>query len=181
MSSSSNVNKTNRRVMPVPKPRESQGQMHQHEQHQQKQPNKSSDAESYGTGNYDESSFEAPQTNVPVRGIGLDVLGQVPTGVNSYLISEWETTAAKVGASIRIIAKLNCGIDGVARVQVFHQSNNQEIWVESVNGFINKGVVTANWIAKANVKDFDKGDYFFTILGGRANAQSTNRLKLTGK
>lgn len=177
---SSNVN-NNRRVMPVPQSRESQGQMHEHRQHQQKQPNNATDAESYGTGNYDKSSFQAPQTNIPVRGIGLDVLGQTPTGVNSYLISAWEKTVARVGTSVRIRATLNCGINGVVRVQVFHQHNNQDVWVESVNGFINKGIVTANWVTKDNVKDYDKGDYFFTIIGGKANAQSTNRLKLIGK
>jgi hypothetical protein len=177
---SSNGVNNNRRVMPVPKGRESQGQMHQHQNQQQKQPG-GSGGDSFGTGQFDQSSFEAPQTKVPVRGVGVDVFGDAAVGTNSYLISEWETTSAKVGASVRIRAKLNRGVDGVARVQVFHLFNGQETWVESVNGFINKGVVTASWVAKNNVVNFDKGEYFFTIIGGRANAQSTNRLKLSGK
>ena len=177
--SSSGIN-NNRRVMPVPKPRESQGQMHQHQNHQQKQP-KNSGGDGFGTGTFDQSSFEAPQTKVPVRGVGVDVFGDASVGTNSYLISEWATTQAKVGANVRIRATLNRGIDGVARVQVFHHHNGQETWVDSVNGFINKGVVTASWVVKDNIKDYDQGEYFFTIIGGRANAQSTNRLKLSGK
>lgn len=178
--SANNVNNKTRVVMPIPQGRGAQGQMHQHQQRQQKQPNNSG-GESYGTGNFDESSFQAPQTQVPVRGIGTDVFGDAPVGTNSYLVSEWETTQAKVGANVRIKAKLNRGIDGVARIQVFHEHNGQQIWVESVNGFINKGVVTASWVTKDNINDYDKGNYFFTIIGGRANAQSTNRLKLSGK
>jgi hypothetical protein len=177
---SNNIN-NNRRVMPVPQGRGAQGQMHQHRQQQQQRVPANSGGDGFGTGNFDRSSFEAPQTSVPVRGIGVDVVGGVPVDANSYLIAEWETTSARVGENVRIRAKLNRGIDGVARVQVFHEHRGQQVWVESINGFINKGVVTANWIAKDNITDYDKGFYFFTIIGGRANAQSTNQLKLRGK
>jgi hypothetical protein len=176
---SSNGINNNRRVMPVPKPRESQGQMHQHQNQQQKQPRGGGD--SFGTGQFDKSSFDAPQTKVPVRGVDVDVFGAAAVDTNFYLISEWEKNAAKVGDNVRIRAKLNRGIDGVARVQIFHQYEGRETWVDSVNGFINKGIVTASWVVKDNLTNYDKGDYFFTIIGGRANAQSTNRLKLSGK
>jgi len=170
------VNNVNRyRIMPPSASKNPNNQFYQKEpQEQQEQP-------SGATGNFDESSFQAPQTQVPVRGIGVDIFGDAPVSANAYLVAEWEKTSATVGEGVRIKAVLNKGIDGVVRVQVIHDCNGQQIWVESVNGFLNKGVVTASWIAKDKVKDWDKGTYFFTIIGGKANATAGNRLKLSGK
>ncbi len=166
------VNNVNRyRIMP---PSASKNPNNQFYQKEQEQPGGA-------TGNFDQSSFQAPQTQIPVRGIGVDIFGDAPVGANSYLVAEWEKTSASVGEGVRIKAVLNNGIDGVVRVQVIHDCDGQQIWVESVNGFLNKGVVTASWVAKDKVKDWDKGSYFFTIIGGKANATSGNRLTLSGK
>ncbi len=130
------------------------------------------------TGGFDKSSLEAPQTHVPVHGVRLDVIGRAPVGANFYLIAEWSKTHARVGDTVLIRAVLSRGINGAVRVQIFHEVDNRQIWVESVNGFINKGVVSARWTTKNKAKDYDRGCYFFTIIGGRANATSSNRLTL---
>ncbi len=161
--------------MPPSASRHPNNQFYQKEQ--QNQPEQAGET----TGNYDQSSFQSPQTQVPRRGVGVDIFGEAPVGANSYLVADWEKTSAKVGENVRIKAVLNKGIDGVVRVQVIHDVDGRQVWVESVNGFLNKGVVTASWVAKDNVKDWSKGNYFFTIISGKANATSGNRLKLTGK
>lgn len=138
-------------------------------------------AHSNDGGNFDESSFEAPETRVPQRGPTIDIFGGANVGANAYLIAQWEKTSAAVGDPVRIRAVLNRGIDGVVRVQVIHDCDGQQVWVESVNGFLNKGVVTAVWVTKDTVKNWNDGEFFFTIIGGRANATSANRLRLTGK
>ena len=130
------------------------------------------------TGGFDRSSLEAPQTLVPVHGVGLDVIGRAPVGANLYLIAEWSKTHARVGDLVRIKAVLSKGLNGAVRVQIFHDVDHQQIWLESVNGFINKGVVSAKWITKNKARNYDQGSYFFTIIGGRASATSTNRLIL---
>jgi hypothetical protein len=169
------VNKVDRyRITPPSASRNPNNQFYQKEQQQQQ--------ESTGTtGNFDKSSFQAPQTQIPLRGTRVDIFGDAPVGANSYLVAAWEKPSAGVGEGVRIKAVLNKGIDGVVRVQVIHDHDGQQTWVESVNGFLNKGVVTASWITKDNVKDWDKGTYFFTIIGGKANATSSNRLKLLKK
>jgi len=170
------VNKVNRyRITPPSASKNPNNQFYQKEP--QTQPEQTGGT----TGNFDQSSFQAPQTQIPLRGVGVDIFGDAPVGANSYLVAEWEKTSAAVGESIRIKAVLNKGIDGVVRVQVIHDCNGQQIWVESVNGFLNKGVVTASWVTKNTVKDWNKGSYFFTIIGGKANATSGNRLTLSGK
>ena len=169
------VNNVNRyRIIPPSASKNPNNQFYRKEQQQQEQ-------SSGTTGNFDHSSFQAPQTQVPVRGIGVDIFGDAPVSANAYLVADWEKTSAAVGEGVRVRAVLNKGIDGVVRVQVIHDYNGQQIWVESVNGFLNKGVVTASWVTKDNVKDWDKGTYFFTIIGGKANATAGNRLKLLRK
>lgn len=163
------------RIMPPPPARNSNNQFYQ------KEPPPEPPQSGGATGNFDKSSFDAPETRVPQRGPTIDIFGGASVGANAYLIAEWEKTSAGVGESVRIRAVLNKGVDGVVRVQVIHDHDGQQVWVESVNGFLNKGVVTANWVTKDTVKDWNKGSFFFTIIGGKANATSGNRLKLTGK
>lgn len=171
------VNNVNRyRIMPPSASRNPNNQFYQKEQ-QQQQEQQSGGA----TGSFDKSSFEAPETRVPQRGVGVDIFGGANVGANAYLVADWEKTSASVGENVRIKAVLNAGVDGVVRVQVIHDCDGQQIWVESVNGFLNKGVVTASWTTKDTVKEWNKGSFFFTIIGGKANATSGNRLKLTGK
>ncbi len=171
------VNNVNRyRIMPPSASRNPNNQFYQKEQ-QQQQEQQSGGA----TGSFDKSSFEAPETRVPQRGVGVDIFGGASVGANAYLVADWEKTSASVGENVRIKAVLNAGVDGVVRVQVIHDCDGQQIWVESVNGFLNKGVVTASWTTKDTVKEWNKGSFFFTIIGGKANATSGNRLKLTGK
>jgi|GEM_PF-2253795 len=166
------------RIMPPSASRSPNNQFYQKQPQQQPSPGRSSDST---TGSFDKSSFEAPETRVPQRGLMVDIFGGANVGANAYLIANWEKTSAAVGESVRIKAVLNTGIDGVVRVQVIHDYDGQQVWVESVNGFLNKGVVSANWSAKDTVKDWNKGSFFFTIIGGKANATSGNRLTLTGK
>ena len=173
------VNNANRyRIMPPTPSRNPNNQFYQKEQQSQQQGQEQTGG---ATGNFDKSSFEAPETKVPQRGPSVDIFGGANVGANAYLIAEWEKTSAGIGESIRIRAVLNKGIDGVVRVQVIHDYDGQQVWVESVNGFLNKGVVTANWVTKDTVKNWDKGTFFLTIIGGKANATSGNRLKLSGK
>jgi hypothetical protein len=168
------VNKVNRyRITPPSESKNPNNQFYQKQPQQQKQ------QQSTGTtGQFDKSSFEAPQTQIPLRGTSVDIFGGAPVGANSYLVAKWESESARVGEAVRIRAVLNKGIDGVVRVQVIHDYDGQQVWVESVNGFLNKGVVTASWVTKDTVKDWNKGTFFFTIIGGKANATSSNRLKL---
>ena len=161
------------RIMPPSAGRQPNNQFYQKQQQQQ--------PATGVTGNFDKSSFDAPETRVPQRGPAVDIFGGVNVSANAYLVAQWEKTSAAVGESVRIKAVLNKGVDGAVRVQVIHDCDGQQIWVESVNGFINKGVVTASWTAKDTVKDWSKGSYFFTIIGGKANATSGNRLTLSGK
>ncbi len=169
------VNNVNRyRIMPPSASRNPNNQFYQKEQ-QKQQEQQSSGA----TGSFDKSSFEAPETRVPQRGPTVDIFGGANVGANAYLVAEWANTSAGIGESVRIKAVLNQGIDGAVRVQVIHDCNGQQVWVESVNGFLNKGVVTASWTTKDTVKDWNKGSFFFTIIGGKANATSGNRLKLS--
>lgn len=169
------VNNVNRyRIMPPSASRNPNNQFYQKEQQQQQQ-------SGGNTGSFDQSSFEAPETRVPQRGVGVDIFGGANVGANAYLVADWEKTSAAVGENVRIKAVLNAGVDGVVRVQVIHECDGQQIWVESVNGFLNKGVVTASWTTKDTVKDWNKGSFFFTIIGGKANATSGNRLKLTDR
>ena len=163
------------RIMP---PSASRNPNNQFYQKQQQQPQQQLGG---ATGNFDKSSFEAPETRIPQRGPNVDIFGGVNVSANAFLIAQWEKTSAAVGESVRIRAVLNKGIDGAVRVQVIHDHDDQQIWVESVNGFINKGVVNAIWTAKDTVKDWNKGSFFFTIIGGKANATSGNRLTLSGK
>ena len=163
------------RIMPPSASRNPNNQFYQKQP--QQQPQQSSGA----TGNFDKSSFEAPETRVPQRGLTVDIFGGANVSANAYLIAQWEKTFAAVGETVRIRAILNKGIDGAVRVQVIHDYDGQQIWVESVNGFINKGVVSASWTTKDTVKDWNKGSFFFTIIGGKANATSGNRLSLAGK
>ena len=162
------------RIMPPSASRNPNNQFYQKEQ-QQQQEQQSSGA----TGSFDKSSFEAPETRVPQRGPTVDIFGGANVGANAYLVAEWANTSAGIGETVRIKAVLNKGIDGAVRVQVIHDCNGQQVWVESVNGFLNKGVVTASWTTKDTVKDWNKGSFFFTIIGGKANATSGNRLKLS--
>lgn len=168
------VNNINRyRIVPPTASRNPNNQFYQKEQQQQQQ-------ESSGnTGNFDQSSFDAPETRVPQRGPAVDIFGGANVGANAYLVAQWDQTSAKVGDIVRIRAVLNKGIDGVARIQVIHDCEGQQTWVETINGFINKGVVTAGWTTKDTVKDWNKGTFFFTIIGGKANATASNRLKLS--
>jgi hypothetical protein len=169
------VNNANRyRIMPPSASRNPNNQFYQKEQQQQQQ-------SGGNTGAFDKSSFEAPETRIPQRGPTVDIFGGANVGANSYLVAEWAKTSAAVGETVRIKALLNTGIDGAVRVQVIHDCDGQQVWVESVNGFLNKGVVTASWTAKDTVKDWNKGNFFFTIIGGKANATSGNRLTLSGK
>lgn len=167
---SNNINRY--RIMPPSAGRQPNNQFYQKQQDQQPE------QQNEPTGNFDQSSFQAPQTQIPQRGYSVDIFGDAPVSANAYIVADWEKTSAKVGESIRIKAVLNKGIDGVVRVQVIHDINGQQVWLESVNGFLNKGVVNAVWISK-KVKDWDQGEYFFTIIGGKANATSGNRLKLS--
>ncbi|HEY0457987.1 MAG TPA: hypothetical protein VGC97_02475 [Pyrinomonadaceae bacterium] len=170
------VNKVDRyRIIPPTASKNPNNQFYQKEQSHQ--PPQSTGA----TGGFDQSSFEAPQTQIPQRGTRVDIFGDAPVGANSYLVAKWETTCARIGEAVRIRAVLNKGINGVVRVQVIHEYNGQQTWVESVNGFLNKGVVSASWMTKDTVKDWDKGNFFFTIIGGKANATSSDRLTLTAK
>lgn len=170
------VNNVNRyRIMPPSASRNPNNQFYQKEQQQQKQQS------SGNTGSFDKSSFEAPETRVPQRGPTVDIFGGANVSANSYLVAKWETESAKVGETVRIRAVLDKGVDGAVRVQVIHDCDGQQVWVESVNGFLNKGVVTASWTTKDTVKDWNKGSFFFTIIGGKANATSSNRLTLSGK
>lgn len=167
------VNNVNRyRIMPPSASRNPNNQFYQKDQQQEQQQS------SGNTGAFDKSSFEAPETRVPQRGPTVDIFGGANVGANSYLVAKWETESAKVGETVRIRAVLDKGVDGAVRVQVIHDCNGQQVWVESVNGFLNKGVVTASWTTKDTVKDWNKGSFFFTIIGGKANATSSNRLKL---
>lgn len=166
------VNNVNRyRIMPPSASRNPNNQFYQKEQQQEQSGG--------NTGNFDKSSFEAPETRIPQRGPTVDIFGGVNVGANSYLVAKWETESAKVGETVRIRAVLDKGVDGAVRVQVIHDCDGQQAWVESVNGFLNKGVVTASWTTKDTVKDWNKGSFFFTIIGGKANATSSNRLKLS--
>jgi hypothetical protein len=167
------------RIMPPSASRRANNQFYQKEQPQNQQPPEEQSSDT--TGNFDKSSFEAPETRVPQRGPTVDIFGGANVGANAYLIAQWEKTSAAVGESVRIRAVLNKGVDGAVRVQVIHECGGQQVWVESVNGFLNKGVVTASWTTKDTVKDWNKGSFFFTIIGGKANATSGNRLTLTGK
>jgi hypothetical protein len=167
------------RIMPPSAGRKPNNQFYQKEQQQPPQPQQ---PESSGqTGSFDKSSFEAPETRIPQRGPTVDIFGGANVGANAYLVAQWEKASAAIGENVRIRAVLNKGIDGVVRVQVIHDYDGRQVWVESVNGFLNKGVVTASWTTKDTVKDWDKGGFFFTIIGGKANATSGNRLILTGK
>jgi len=169
------VNNVNRyRIMPPSASKNPNNQFYQKEQQSQPQPQSSGD-----TGSFDKSSFEAPETRVPRRGVDVDIFGAAPVGANSYLVAEWDKTSAGVSENVRIRAVLNKNIDGVARIQVIHDHDGQQTWVETVNGFITKGVVNASWTTKNTVKDWNKGAYFFTIIGGKANATASNRLKLS--
>ena len=167
-----NVNRY--RIMPPSAGRNPNNQFYQKEP--QAQPESSG-----STGNFDKSSFDAPETRVPQRGPTVDIFGGANVGANAYLVAQWEKTSAAVGESVRIRAVLNKGIDGAVRVQVIHDCDGQQVWVESVNGFLNKGVVTASWTTKDTVQNWNKGSFFFTIIGGKANATSGNRLSLAGK
>lgn len=169
------VNNVNRyRIMPPAASRNPNNQFYQKQQQQQEEQQSGG-----ATGNFDKSSFEAPETKVPQRGPTVDIFGGASVGANAYLVAEWAQTSAKIGDIVRIKAVLNKGIDGAVRVQVVHDCSGQQVWVESVNGFLNKGVVTASWTTKDTVKDWNKGTFFFTIIGGKANATSGNRLKLS--
>jgi hypothetical protein len=173
------VNNANRyRIMPPTASRNPNNQFYQKEQQQQNQQQQQSGG---STGAFDKSSFEAPETRIPQRGPTVDIFGGANVGANAYLIAQWEKTSASVGETVRIKAVLNKGVDGAVRVQVIHDCDGSQVWVESVNGFLNKGVVTASWTTKDTVKDWNKGTYFFTLIGGKANATSGNRLTLTGK
>jgi len=163
------------RIMPPSASRNPNNQFYQKEQQQPQQ------QAGGGSGTFDKSSFEAPETRIPQRGPNVDIFGGVNVSSNAYLIAQWEKTAAAVGESVRIRAVLNKGIDGAVRVQVIHDCDGQQVWVESVNGFINKGVVSAAWTTKDTVKNWNKGSFFFTIIGGKANATSGNRLTLSSK
>ena len=162
------------RIMPPSASRNPNNKFYQKQQQEEPQ-------SSGTTGSFDKSSFEAPETRIPQRGPTVDIFGGANVGANAYLIAQWEKTSASVGESVRIRAVLNKGLDGAVRVQVIHDYDGRQVWVESINGFLNKGVVTASWTTKDTVKDCHKGGFFFTIIGGKANATSGNRLTLSGK
>jgi hypothetical protein len=129
-----------------------------------------------------QTGFSAADSFVPQKNAVIDSGSFVPnTSANFYKTAQWEKTAATPNINVKIIAELHGSApDGTpVQINIIHNlSENQKSVYDSVSGVLNKGVVSASWQTKAKGTDWNKGNFTFLIIGGKASRESTNALKL---
>jgi acetolactate synthase regulatory subunit len=121
---------------------------------------------------------DAPKTKVPVH-LHFDAVGRA-TGQRSFRVCEWSATQAGLNQNIKVNVAIDGQVpDGKATLQIIHRLNGVEAWVDSVDGHLQKGIVTGSWKAKAKITNWNVGYYIFIVIAGGANCRSSNSLKLT--
>lgn len=154
-----------KKVMPIFGGHGAQNQNHQKENNQNGQ-----------------TGFNQTDSFVPQKNAMIDSGSFVPnTGANFYKTAQWEKENASPNTNVKIIAELHGSApDGtIVQINIIHNlSENQKSVYDSVSGVLTKGVVSASWQTKAKGTDWNKGNFTFLIIGGRASRESTNALKL---
>lgn len=130
------------------------------------------------------TGFSQTDRFVPQKNAVIDSGSFVPnTGANFYKTAQWEKETASPNTNVKIIAELHGSApDGTSvQINIIHNlSETQKSVYDSVSGVLTKGVVSASWQTKAKGTDWNKGNFTFLIIGGRASRESTNSLKLVG-
>jgi len=167
------MDKVNRRVMPIPTASKGQNQNHQRDQNAQQQNKGNGD-------NSGQSVFEVKKTSVPVPCVFGDYLGG-DRFERKFKTARWEITTANLKTSVKINAVIDGDApDGPATVQVIHIADGKmPVLIESVSGFLDKGVITASWLTKDKVPNWREGVYRFWVIAGGAREISSNALKLS--
>ena len=163
----------NRRVPQVFSAYGSQNQNHQREQSQQGGQQKKGDR-------FDSADKFIEKVNVPIHNVKINPINNSPTtGNNYYKVARWETEKASPSSNVKIVAELHGAVeDGTVKVHIIHDLNGQKTRIESVDGSLTKGVVSASWQAKNRIPKWNEGVYKFIVAGGGAIGDSTNDLVL---
>lgn len=120
---------------------------------------------------------DAPKTKVPVH-LNFDAVGGA-TAKRTFRVCEWSATRAGLNQDVRVNIAIDGQVpDGKAVIQVIHRADGVEAWVDSAEGYLQKGIVMASWKTKAKIKNWNVGDYIFIVIAGNANCRSSNSLKL---
>ena len=166
----------NQRVQPVFGGFGAQNQNHQRGQNQQ---NGGGGGQQQGDG-FDAADKFMEKVKVPVHNVVINPINNSPAaGGNYYKIAKWETERAKPRQNVQIIAQLHgAANDGKVILHIIHDINGRKTRIESVEGFLTKGVVTASWLTKDIVPNWNQGVYKFIVAGGGANGESSNDLVL---
>ena len=164
----------NRRVPQVFGSFGSQNQNHQREQNQP-----GGGQQKKGDG-FDSADKFIERVNVPVHNVAINPINNSPTtGKNYYKVAKWETERASPSTNVKIIAELH-GVaeNGTVKVHIIHDLNGQKTRIESVDGSLTKGIVSASWQAKNRIPKWNEGVYKFIVAGGGAMGESSNNLVL---
>lgn len=165
---------SNRKVQPVFAGFGAQNQNHQREQNQQNGGQKKGDG-------FDSADKFIERVPVPVHNVTINPISNSPTtgGGVYYKTAKWETEKSSRSRNVKIIAELHgSAADGTVKVHVIHELKGQKTRIESVDGFLNKGVVSASWQTKDKVPNWNEGVYKFIVAGGGATGESSNDLVL---
>jgi len=164
---------SNQKVMPVFGGFGAQNQNHQKGQNQQ------NGGQQKGDG-FDSTDKFIEKVNVPVHNVSINPINNSPTaGKNYYKIAKWETEKSLRSRNVKIIAELHgTAADGTIKVHIIHDVKGQKTRIETIDGFLTKGVVSASWQTKNKVPNWNQGVYKFIVAGGGAGGESSNDLVL---
>lgn len=164
------------RVIPVLPGRESHNQSKEKGQQNPNENGGKSGGNQRG-GQFEDGFEDAPKTKVPVH-LNFDAVGGA-TASRTFRVCEWTVTRAGLNTDVKVSVIIDGQVpDGKATLQVIHCANGVEAWVDSADGHLKKGVVTASWRTKAKITNWNVGEYKFIIIAGGANCRSSNSLKL---
>lgn len=163
----------NQKVMPVFGSFGSQNQNHQKGQNQQ------SKGQQKGDG-FDSADKFIDKVNVPVHHISINPINSSPAaGGTYYKTVKWETGTSPRNNNVKIVAELHgTTANGTVRVHIIHDVKGAKTRIESLDGFLTNGVVSASWQTKARVPNWNQGVYKFIVTGGGATGESSNDLVL---
>lgn len=155
-------------VMKVTEPNKNQNQLHG-------QPQQPTPGQNQGGGN--QGNGGAPKA-AGYSSVSTYQAG--PIGKNTYIDACWKPNQATRNSPVTIYALLsNSAINTEVKVFIYQKINNQDIKIDELTGKMINGQVTIDWKAQnPNNDDWNKGYYFFMILGGNASKESTNKLTL---
>ncbi len=133
-----------------------------------------------GGSGFDSADKFIEKTNVPVHNVKINPIDNSPApGKIYYKAAKWGTGSASASDNVHISAELNgAPPDGSVKIHIIHEIDGQKTRIESIDGSLTKGVVSASWQAKNKGPNWNKGVYKFIVAGGGAIGESNNDLTL---